>query len=101
MDENCFVKKINTEEVERFKFKNRCKLINETLSPQKKSTGGVTMTIEHKKSRTNGTQVAARRPVRIKNKKCIALPREEISNDNIEGVSHITCAFTLYDTRLH
>lgn len=59
------------------------------------------MTIEHKKSRTNGTQMAARRPVRMKNKKCIALPREEISNDSIARVSRIPCALDQYDTRLH
>lgn len=59
------------------------------------------MTIEHKKSRTNGIKVAARRPVRMKNKKCIALPREEISNDSIAGGWHIPFAFTHYDTRLH
>lgn len=59
------------------------------------------MTIEHRKSRTNGTLMAARRPVRMKNKKCIALPREEISNDSTAGVSRIPFAITHYDTRLH
>lgn len=59
------------------------------------------MTIEHRKSRSNAKQSAARRPVRMRNKKCIALPREEISNDSTAGVVVMFCAITQYDKRLH
>lgn len=41
------------------------------------------MTIKHKKMDKHVNKLAARRPVRARNKKCIALPREEISENEI------------------